>query len=101
LGSGSYLIKPRGIPHAFWNPSEQEPALILEIIWPPALADAFREMVAAEQRPGGPDRAELVAIAKKYAVRPNPELVPELVDRHGVQLPDAAYLRLTAPAEGP
>ncbi len=30
-GSGSYIYKPRGIPHTFWNPGP-EPARLIEII---------------------------------------------------------------------
>jgi quercetin dioxygenase-like cupin family protein len=86
LPTGSYLIKPRGIAHAFWNPT-QEPALILEVIWPPAMASAFREMAQAEQRSGGPDQAEMAAIAAKYEIYPNPELVPWLVEKYGLRPP--------------
>lgn len=92
LSAGSYLLKPRGVPHAFWNPAD-EPALMLELIWPPAMADAYREMARAEQRPGGPDREELMAIARRYGVLPNRELLPELEERYGVRAPDA-YRRM-------
>lgn len=32
-GPGAVLVKPRGVPHAFWDPSDQ-PARLLEIISP-------------------------------------------------------------------
>src|SRR5437870_1816686 len=32
--AGTYVFKPRGVPHAFWN-AGSAPARILELIWPP------------------------------------------------------------------
>lgn len=50
-------------------------------------------MARAEQRPGGPDREELMAIARRYGVLPNRELLPELEERYGIRAPDA-YRRM-------
>ncbi len=41
--AGSYLIKPREIPHTFWNPTN-EPARLIEIISPPGFEAQFAEM---------------------------------------------------------
>lgn len=40
VATGSWLIKPRGVPHAIWNVGE-EPARILEIVTPGGLERYF------------------------------------------------------------
>jgi mannose-6-phosphate isomerase-like protein (cupin superfamily) len=54
-GAGSYVFKPRGVPHAFWNPGP-EPARILEIISPAGFERYFEELagVPLGGRPAGP-----------------------------------------------
>jgi quercetin dioxygenase-like cupin family protein len=42
--AGSYVWKPRGVLHAFWNPGP-EPARILEIISPAGLERLFEQML--------------------------------------------------------
>jgi quercetin dioxygenase-like cupin family protein len=41
--AGSYLVKPRDIPHTFWNPTD-EPARLIEIISPAGFEAQFAEM---------------------------------------------------------
>ena len=60
---GSYVIKPRGIPHTFWN-AGKGPARILELLSPPRFIHFVEE--AAELFPGGegpPDFGRLAAVA--------------------------------------
>src|SRR5437867_9028781 len=40
---GSYIFKPRGVPHTFWNAGTQL-ARIIEIISPPGLDKFFEEL---------------------------------------------------------
>ena len=40
---GMYIIKPRGVPHAFWN-AGPEPARLLEIIAPPGFEHHFEQL---------------------------------------------------------
>jgi quercetin dioxygenase-like cupin family protein len=42
-GPGDTVVKPRRIPHAFWNPGD-EPVRFLELITPPAFAQYFRDI---------------------------------------------------------
>ena len=42
-GPGTVLVKPRGVPHAFWNPADQ-PARLLEIISPAGFEGYFAGM---------------------------------------------------------
>ena len=43
---GSYLIKPRGVAHAFWNPAD-EPARTVEVIVPAGFEAFCEELTAA------------------------------------------------------
>jgi hypothetical protein len=43
---GSYLVKPRDIPHAMWN-SGDEPATVTEILSPAGAEQYFEELESA------------------------------------------------------
>lgn len=49
---GTWVFKPRGIPHTFWNPGSKT-ARIIEIITPGAFAPYFEEL-ARTLNAGGP-----------------------------------------------
>jgi len=83
---GCYVIKPRGVAHAFWNPAD-EPARTIEVIVPAGFEAFFAELAQAsvtgdtqqiQQR-----RADL---AVRYRLDYLTELVPELKARHGLEL---------------
>jgi quercetin dioxygenase-like cupin family protein len=86
-GAGSYVFKPRGIPHTFWN-AGPEPAHLLEIVSPAGFEDFFAELgeLAASCPPGEfPERrAELAREYDHHFV--HPEWVQELKDRHGLRM---------------
>jgi mannose-6-phosphate isomerase-like protein (cupin superfamily) len=42
-GPGTYIVKPRSVPHTFWNPTDV-PARALEIISPAGFENYFREL---------------------------------------------------------
>ena len=57
-GPGELVVKPRGIPHAFWNAGD-EPARLLELISPAGFERYFEEM-APHLAGGGPPDLEQV-----------------------------------------
>jgi mannose-6-phosphate isomerase-like protein (cupin superfamily) len=63
--AGSYVFKPRGVPHTFWNPGPQ-PARILEIISPPGFERFFAEASPYFGNEGEPDFEKLTEIADRY-----------------------------------
>jgi quercetin dioxygenase-like cupin family protein len=83
---GSYLIKPRGVTHAFWNPAD-EPARTVEIIVPAGFEAFFAEVAqafaAGDARQAQQRRADL---AVKYRLSYPAGLIPELKARHGLKL---------------
>lgn len=65
--AGEYLFKPRGVKHAFWNPSDR-PALLIEVIAPAGLERFFRELGTLRPVPGTPDYARAMDLLAETAV---------------------------------
>jgi quercetin dioxygenase-like cupin family protein len=65
---GDLVVKPRGIPHAFWNRTD-EPARLLEIISPAGFERYFAELapLLPPQREA-PDFAGLAAVQARYGL---------------------------------
>jgi quercetin dioxygenase-like cupin family protein len=76
---GSYLIKPRGLMHAFWNVGPS-PARLLEVISPAGFESYFAELARA----GDPRMRD--KLAAKYGVSYSSEWVEDLVARYGLRL---------------
>ena len=83
---GDLVVKPRGIPHAFWNPTD-EPARILELIVPGGFESYFRELDASLSQPGPPDLAALGELAARYDLEVDPQSIPRLAEEHALALP--------------
>jgi mannose-6-phosphate isomerase-like protein (cupin superfamily) len=76
---GSYVIKPRGLMHTFWNPGPA-PARLLEVIAPAGFETYFVELADAGDRDR---RSELAA---KYGVTYSSDWVPDLLARYKLKL---------------
>lgn len=84
---GSYVVKPRGIPHTFWNPGTV-PARVLEIISPAGFEEYFAELgVLLASTPAGqpPDMAIIAELAAKYDTTFHLDALPGVL-AHGVEL---------------
>jgi mannose-6-phosphate isomerase-like protein (cupin superfamily) len=86
-GPGEIVVKPRGLPHAFWNPTDQ-PALILELISPGGFESYFAELGEILSRPGTPDLTALGQLATRYELAMEPDSIGRLASEHGLVLPD-------------
>ena len=82
--AGDTVIKPRGIPHAFWNPTDQ-PARFVEIITPGGFQEYFPG-VAAAFSDEGPDFAALAAVAARFDLVVDFSSIPDLAQRHSLRL---------------
>ena len=83
-GPGELVWKPRNQWHTFWNAGE-EPCRILEIISPAGFEDFFRELDGL----GGALRADPETLAKlnaRYGLEMQPDTVPGLLERFGLQI---------------
>jgi quercetin dioxygenase-like cupin family protein len=82
--AGSYILKPRGIPHTFWNPDDR-PARILEIITPSGLEEMFAKFGELGAR-GELTPQTMGATAGQYGSKVSMDWVPELIARYGLTL---------------
>jgi mannose-6-phosphate isomerase-like protein (cupin superfamily) len=75
---GTWVFKPRGQWHTFWNAGDS-PCEIIEVISPAGFENYFREMRAI-----WPDRTKSAALLKKYELDMDFESVPGLCARFGL-----------------
>lgn len=81
-GPGTWVFKPRGQWHTFWNAGD-EPCHIIEVISPAGFEDYFREVAAAWG-----DVEAFAGISEKYHLDMDLESVPGLCERFGLQFPE-------------
>lgn len=81
-GPGSWVFKPRGQWHTFWNAGDT-PCHIIEVISPAGFEDYFREVAAAWG-----DLEAFARINEKYSLEMDFESVPELCRRFRLTFPD-------------
>ena len=84
-GPGELILKPRGVPHAFWNAGDA-PARALEIISPAGFERYFAEIapLLPPNHTGPPDEEALGAVMAKYRLDMDFASIPLLVERHGL-----------------
>lgn len=84
---GEFAVKERGVWHTFWNPGP-EPLRFLEIIAPGAFARYFEEVAELLPVDGEADEETARRVAElndRYGFEIDPESVPELLERHGLE----------------
>lgn len=79
---GTWVFKPRGQWHTFWNPGDT-PCEIIEVISPAGFENYFREVAASW---GNLDR--FAEINKKYSLEMDFNSVPGLCERFGLSFPE-------------
>jgi mannose-6-phosphate isomerase-like protein (cupin superfamily) len=84
-GPGAVLVKPRGVPHAFWNPTDQ-PARLLEIISPAGFEQYFAGLASILAGPGAPDAGQLAALADRYDLDVDLASIPRLAAAYGLNV---------------
>ena len=85
-GAGAYVYKPRGVPHTFWNATD-EPARLIELIWPAGFERFFDELATAyEDGHGTPAPERVGELAERYDCEFLMDWAPELEARYGVSL---------------
>ena len=83
--TGSWLVKPRSVPHAMWNVSDQ-PARVLEIVMPGGLERYF-EGIAPILKEHGPDWTRRYrALGEEYGLDILDDWPDELKARYGITL---------------
>jgi quercetin dioxygenase-like cupin family protein len=82
--AGSYILKPRQIPHTFWNPDDR-PARILEIITPSGLEEMFARFGELGVR-GELTPETMGETAARYGSTMFMDWVPDLVERYSLSM---------------
>jgi mannose-6-phosphate isomerase-like protein (cupin superfamily) len=83
--AGDLVMKPRGVPHAFWNAGDA-PARLLEVITPGGFEGYFSRL-AEILRPGvAPDMAALATLASDYDLDVDPASVARLAQAHQLRM---------------
>ena len=83
-GPGDLVVKPRHVPHAFWNAGD-EPACLLELISPAGFEHYFRELaplLAAPER----DQAAIGEVVARHHLEIDFSTIPTLAERHNLRL---------------
>ena len=80
-GPGDTVVKPRGIPHAFWNPGD-EPVRFLELITPSGFEEYFAELEPILGAGGAPDIPALLTLQARYALSMDMTSMPRLIAEH-------------------
>ena len=85
-GPGEWVVKPRGIPHAFWNAGDEE-ARFFEIISPAGFEDYFEQLapLLPPQRTE-PDVPGIVATAARFGLTIDPGSIGPLAERFGLRV---------------
>jgi mannose-6-phosphate isomerase-like protein (cupin superfamily) len=81
---GTWLIKPRGQWHTFWNAGDT-PCHIIEIVSPAGFESYFGEVAKSGANP-----EQLARINAKYSIDMDLESVPDLCRRFGLKFPEMA-----------
>ena len=82
---GDLVFKPRGVPHAFWNATD-EPARALETISPAGFERYFAELTPLfpPANQGPLDEEAVGAVRDKYGLEMDMGSIPVLAERHGL-----------------
>jgi len=81
-GPGTWVFKPRGQWHTFWNAGDA-PCEIIEVISPAGFENFFREAAAIWG-----DMDKLLEVSAKYHLDIKIDSVPELCERFGLRFAD-------------
>jgi quercetin dioxygenase-like cupin family protein len=84
VGTGGSVLRPRGVPHALWNPTD-EPARILELTSPGTVETYFRRAHELTQA-GAATPEALRELAAGHGITPVPAWIDDLAARYGVSL---------------
>ena len=83
--AGSWLVKPRKIPHAMWNLGDQ-PARVLEVVMPGGLEHYFEEIEPILREHGPEWTKRYDAAAQAYGLEILDDWSDELQSRYGIRL---------------
>lgn len=81
--SGSWILKPRGLMHTFWN-AGPDPARIIELLTPGRFERFFRQMADLASRDELTERMD--SLATEYGTEVSMDWVEDLTTRYGLEV---------------
>lgn len=85
-GTGSFVIRPKGVPHALWNVGKR-PARFLDIYTPAGHEGFFEEMAKLRSAPIPPSPDQIFEAARRLDTIFLPELAPPLMQKYALKMP--------------
>ncbi len=82
--AGELVLKPRGIPHAFWSAGDEE-TRVLEIISPAGFEQYFADLAPHLAAGSEPDFAAMAAIRERYGLTIDLSSIARLTEEHGLR----------------
>jgi hypothetical protein len=84
---GTYIFKPRGIAHTFWNPGPG-PARLIEIIWPAGFDRFFDRLGEITRTAAGLDELEArrAELGRLHSLEFIPDWIDELKVKYDLRL---------------
>jgi quercetin dioxygenase-like cupin family protein len=82
-GPGELVVKPRGIPHAFWSAGDGE-TRVLELISPGGFEQYFADLAPLLAAGGPPDFEAMGAVQARYGLTMDIDSIGPLVERFGL-----------------
>lgn len=84
-GPGSYVVKPRGVFHTFWN-AGTERVRFIEMITPGGFEHYFEELAPLlPPNSANPDWTSVAAVGERYGLEFDPSRVDELLKKYGLK----------------
>jgi quercetin dioxygenase-like cupin family protein len=81
--AGAYVVRPRGVPHAFWNIADTA-CRFIDMYTPAGFEAWFEEIARMTASPQPPTFQELAAAAARHDVFVLPGMIPALVEKYGI-----------------
>ncbi len=85
VGPGTWVFKPRGVMHTFWNSGSNQ-ARLIEIITPGGFAHYFEELAGILNTGGSRDEKKLAELRSRYGLSFSSEWVPGLKAKYHLRL---------------
>ncbi len=85
VGAGSFVVRPKGVPHAIWNITDL-PARLLDMYTPAGMEAWYQELARLV---GGSKQATMETLfeaGRRYDSVFMPELAPRLIQKFGLKL---------------
>ena len=85
VGAGSFVVRPKGVPHAIWNITDR-PARLLDIYTPAGMEAWYQELARLVGGSKPPTMETLFEAGRRYDSVFMPELAPRLIQKFGLKL---------------